>query len=42
MQLLPLLLLNFGLIALAVYRIAHALWRLQHYNRLIDKLRAFP
>ena len=33
--LLPLLLLNLGLIALAVYLIYHALRRLRHYNRLI-------
>jgi len=37
--LVPLLLLNFGLIALAVYLIVHALRRLQHYNRLIDGLK---
>ncbi|HEY2328645.1 MAG TPA: hypothetical protein VGI63_02390 [Verrucomicrobiae bacterium] len=37
--LVPLLLLNFGLIALAVYLIAHALRRLKHYNRLIDDLK---
>jgi uncharacterized protein YybS (DUF2232 family) len=37
--LLPLLLLNFGLIALAVYLIVHALGRLRHYNRLIDGLK---
>ena len=35
--LLPLLLLNLGLIALAVYLIVHALRRLKHYNRLIDE-----
>jgi uncharacterized membrane protein YidH (DUF202 family) len=35
--LLPLLLLNLGLIALAVYLIMHALQRLQHYNRLIGE-----
>ena len=33
--LLPLLLINLGLVALAVYLIAHALRRLRHYNRLI-------
>ena len=37
--LLPLLLLNLGLIALAVYLIVHALRRLRHYNRLIDVLK---
>ena len=37
--LVPLLLLNLGLIGLAVYLIVHALRRLQHYNRLIDELK---
>jgi uncharacterized membrane protein YidH (DUF202 family) len=35
--LLPLLLLNLGLIALAVYLIFHALRRLRHYNQLIQQ-----
>ena len=35
--LLPLLALNLGLIALAVYLIVHALQRLRHYNRLIGE-----
>ena len=35
--LVPLLLLNFALIGLAVYLIVHALRRLRHYNRLIDE-----
>ena len=35
----PLLLLNLGLIALAVYLVVHALQRLKHYNRLIDGLK---
>ena len=35
--LVPLILLNLGLIALAVYLIVHALHRLKHYNRLIDE-----
>ena len=35
--LLPLLFLNLGLIALAVYLILHALHRLRHYNRLITQ-----
>jgi len=37
--LLPLLLLNFALIGLAVYLIVHALRRLRHYNTLIDGLK---
>ena len=37
--LLPLLFLNLGLIALAVYLIVHALQRLRHYNQLIDGLK---
>jgi len=35
--LLPLLLINLGLIVLAVYLIVHSLRRLQHYNRLIQE-----
>ena len=35
--LVPLILLNLGLIGLAVYLIMHALQRLKHYNRLIEK-----
>jgi uncharacterized membrane protein YidH (DUF202 family) len=35
--LLPLLLLNLGLIVLAVYLIIHALRRLRHYNQLIQQ-----
>ncbi len=35
--LIPLLLINLGLIGLAVYLIGHALRRLKHYNRLIDE-----
>jgi uncharacterized membrane protein YidH (DUF202 family) len=35
--LLPLLLINAGLVALAVYLIFHALRRLRHYNRLIEQ-----
>ena len=34
--LIPLLLMNLGLVVLAVYLIQHALRRLRHYNRLID------
>lgn len=34
--LLPLLLINLGLLVLAVYLVVHALRRLRHYNRLID------
>jgi hypothetical protein len=37
--LVPLLLLNLGLIVLAVYLIGHALRRLRHYNRLLDELK---
>ena len=33
----PLLFLNLGLIALAVYLVLHALRRLRHYNRLIEQ-----
>ena len=35
--LVPLLLINLGLIALAVYLIYHSVWRLRHYNRLIEQ-----
>ena len=35
--LLPLIGINLGLIALAVYLIVHALRRLRHYNRLINE-----
>ena len=34
--LIPLLLMNLGLVVLAVYLIQHALRRLRHYNRLIE------
>jgi len=33
----PLLLLNLGLIVLAVYLVGHALRRLRHYNELIEE-----
>lgn len=35
--LLPLLFINLGLITLAVYLINHSMWRLRHYNRLIEQ-----
>ncbi|MDD5140247.1 MAG: hypothetical protein PHY43_08325 [Verrucomicrobiales bacterium] len=35
--LLPLVFINLGLVALAVYLIYHSLWRLRHYNRLIQQ-----
>ena len=37
--LLPLLFINVGLVALAVYLIVHALRRLRHYNRLIEEFK---
>lgn len=37
--LVPLLLLNLGLIALAVYLITRAVQRIRHYDRLIDGLK---
>jgi uncharacterized membrane protein YidH (DUF202 family) len=37
--LVPLLLLNLGLVALGVYLIARAVQRIRHYDRLIDKLK---
>ena len=37
--LVPLVLLNLALIALAVYLVVHALRRLKHYNRLIDEFK---
>ena len=38
--LVPLILLNLGLIALGVYLIARAVQRIRHYDRLIDKLKS--
>lgn len=38
--LVPLLLLNFGLIVLAVYLIMRAVHRIHHYDRLLDKLKS--
>jgi uncharacterized membrane protein YidH (DUF202 family) len=35
--LLPLLLINLGLLVLAVYLVVHALRRLRHYNQLIQE-----
>ena len=35
--LVPLLLLNLGLVALAVYLVTRALRRLRHYNRVIEE-----
>ena len=37
--LVPLVLLNLGLIALAVYLITHAIQRIHHYDRLIDEFK---
>ena len=37
--LVPLLLLNLGLIALGVYLIMHAFRRIHHYDRLIDEFK---
>jgi len=37
--LVPLLLLNLALTALAVYLIVHSIRRIKHYNRLIDALK---
>ncbi|HVU26727.1 MAG TPA: hypothetical protein VHG71_03215 [Verrucomicrobiae bacterium] len=37
--LVPLILLNIGLIALAVYLIVRAFQRIHHYDRLIDELK---
>src|SRR5476649_1189028 len=38
--LVPLILLNLGLIALGVYLITRAVQRIRHYDRLIDKLKS--
>jgi hypothetical protein len=38
--LVPLALLNLGLIALGVYLITRAMFRIWHYDRLIDKLKS--
>ena len=38
--LVPLLLLNLGLVALGVYLITRAVVRIRHYDRLIDKLKS--
>ncbi len=37
--LVPLVLLNFGLIVLGVYLITRAVQRIRHYDRLIDELK---
>ena len=37
--LVPLVLLNLGLIALGVYLVTRAVHRIQHYDRMIDKLK---
>jgi uncharacterized membrane protein YidH (DUF202 family) len=37
--LVPLLLLNVGLIALGIYLITHAFRRIHHYDRLIDEFK---
>lgn len=38
--LVPLVLLNLGLVVLGIYLIAHAVIRIRHYDRLIDKLKS--
>jgi uncharacterized membrane protein YidH (DUF202 family) len=37
--LVPLVLINLGLVALGIYLITHAVHRIRHYDRLIDKLK---
>src|ERR1041385_8713767 len=37
--LLPLLVLNLALVVLGCYLIIHAMWRLRHYDRLIQELK---
>jgi hypothetical protein len=38
--LVPLMLLNFGLIALGIYLITRAVIRIRHYDRLLDKIKS--
>lgn len=35
----PLLLLNLGLVALGVYLVVHAIRRIKHYNQMIDEFK---
>ncbi len=38
--LVPLMLLNIGLIALGIYLISRAVMRIRHYDRLLDKIKS--
>jgi len=38
--LVPLILLNLGLVVLGIYLITRAVMRIRHYDRLIDKLKS--
>ena len=37
--LVPLVLLSFGLVVLGIYLITIAVWRIRHYDRVLDKLK---